>query len=237
LEADVTKNKKPTTTAKFTLNDAVRVRSGVTDPDFPDTPLGGWAGKIVEVQSGSPPTCLIRWNQSTLASIHPVYRKRCERDGLTFEEMWLGEDDLEPDTGETVTLEQPTKIVTPPLSMKDQDDRIRAVFGLTRDDLLPDVDDSSLRTYYKYLAANLRFPFEATWTRETRFRDTSGKVTIHALGGSEDDPWIDDTYGILCKAKVSGDKRDLPPSEVEKVKGKPNQQIVEDYGYWFGNHQ
>jgi len=165
----VTKNKNPTTTAKFALNDGVRVRSGVTDPDFPDTPLVGWAGTIVEVQSRCPPTCLIRWNQSTLASIHPVYRKRCERDGLTFEEMWLGEDDLEPNTGEAVTLEQPTKIVTPPLSMEDQDDRIRAVFGLTRDDLVPDVNGSDLRTYYNYLAANLKFPFDATWIREARF--------------------------------------------------------------------
>lgn len=33
------------------------------------------------------------------------------------------------------------------LSMKDQDDLIRAVFGLTRDDLLPDVNGSDLRTY------------------------------------------------------------------------------------------
>jgi len=229
--------KKPITTAKFALNEFVRVRSGVTDPDFPDTPLGGWAGKIVEVQSGDLPTYLIRWNKTTLASIHPIYRKRCERDGFAFEEMWLAEDDFEPDTGCPVVLEQPTKIVTPPLSMKDQDDRIRAVFGLTRDDLLPDVDSSSLRTYYNYLAANLRFPFEATWTRETRFRDVSGKVTIHDLGGFEDDPWIDDTYGILCKAMMSGVNRDLPLSEVEKVKGKPNQQIVEDYGYWFGNYR
>jgi len=165
----VTRSKKPTTTAKFALNDAVRVRSGVTDPDFPDTPLGGWAGTIVEVHTGNPPTCLIRWNQRTLASIHPVYRRRSERDGLTFEEMWLGEDDIEPDTGEAVTVEQPTKIVTPPLSMKDQDDRIRAVFGLTRDDLLPEVNGSELRTYYKHLEANLKFPFEATWIREARF--------------------------------------------------------------------
>ena len=121
--------------------------------------------------------------------------------------------------------------------MKDQDDRIRAVFGLTRDDLVPDVNGSGLRTYYEHLVANLKFPFEATWIRGARFGEPSGKVTILALGGSEDDPWIDDTYGILCKARMSGVNRDLPLSEVENVKGKPNQQIVEDYCYWFGNHQ
>ena len=148
--------------ARFTVGDKVRVRTGVTDPDFSDIPLGGWAGKITEVEDGDPPLYLIRWSHETLKNIHPIYRKRCERDGLDHEEMRLGEDELEPDAGGPAILEQPTKIITPPLSMKDQDDRIRAFFGLTRDDLLPEVDDDSLRTYYKHLTTKLRFPVEAT---------------------------------------------------------------------------
>ena len=79
--------------AKFSVGCLVRVRFGVKDYDFPDTPLGGWAGKIINVEAGNPPCYLIRWNQQTLASIHPVYRNRCERDGLDFQEMHLGEDD------------------------------------------------------------------------------------------------------------------------------------------------
>jgi hypothetical protein len=220
--------------ARFAVGDAVRVRSGVTDPDFPDIPLGGWAGRITEVEESEPPLCLIRWSQETLKQMHPVYRKRCDRDGLGVEEMWLGQDDLETDTGGPVIVQQPSKIVTPPLSMKDQDDRIRAVFGLTRDDLLPDVDEASLRTYYQYLAAHLRFPFVAMWVREAGMGNVTEKVTVLALGGSEDDPWIDDTYGILCQAKMGGD---LPLGEIEKVKGMPNKQLLEDYAYWFWNHR
>lgn len=223
--------------ARFSVGDKVRVRSGVTDPDFPDIPLGGWAGKIIEVEEGDPPLYLIRWSQDTLKNMHPAYRKRCERDGLDHEEMRLGEDELEPDAGGPVVLEQPTKIVTPPLSMKDQDDRIRAVFGLTRDDLLPDVDDDSLRTYYKHLAANLKFPVEATWAKEVGLGEVTEKVSIHALGGFEDDPWIDDTYGILCKARMKGGEGELPLAEMEKVKGKPNKQLIEDYAYWFWNNR
>jgi hypothetical protein len=136
--------KKSATPAKFVRGDSVRVRSGVTNPDFPDIPLGGWAGKITEVEEGNAPLCLIRWSQETLKNMHPGYRKRCDRDGLDYKEMWLGEDDLEADAGGPVIVQQPTKIVMPQLSMKDQDDRIRVLFGLTRDDLLPDVDDASL---------------------------------------------------------------------------------------------
>jgi hypothetical protein len=223
--------------ARFALGDPVRVRTGVTDPDFPDIPLGGWAGKITEVEGGDPPLYLIRWSQDTLKNMHPVYRKRCERDGLDHEEMRLGEDEIEADGGGPLVLEQPSKIVTPPLSLKDQDDRIRAVFGLTRDDLLPDVDDASLRRYYKHLAAKLKFPVEAIWAKEVGLGEVTEKVSILALGGFDEDPWVDDTYGILCKAKMSRGEGELPLAEMEKVKGKPNKQLVEDYAYWFWNHR
>ena len=194
-------------------------------------------GKITELQESDPPLYLIRWNQDTLKNMHPVHRNRCERDGLEFEEMWLGQDDLEADAGGPVVVEQPTKIITSPLSMKDQDDRIMAVFGLTRDDLLPDVDEAGLRKYYKYLAARLKLPFAATWARDIGLEDVTEKVTVLALGGFEDDPWIDDMYGILCKAKMKGGDGELPLAEMEKVKGKPNKQMVEDYAHWFWNNR
>jgi hypothetical protein len=228
---------KPAQAAKFELNDVVRVRFGVKVPDFSDIPLGGWAGKITQVEEGNPPTYLIRWNQSTLSKMHPIYRKRCERDGFESEEMWLGGDDLELDLGGAPVIEQPTKIVTPPLSMEDEEDRIRVVLGLTRDDLLPSVDDTSLRKYYKHLAANLRFPFEATWERESGIGARSVKVTICSLARFEDDPcWVDDSYGIICSAKMDR-VCEVPLAQVEKVKDKPNQQLVEDYRFWFWNNR
>ena len=75
--------------------------------------------------------------------------------------MWLGEEDLEPDDGTPVPIEQPTAIVTTPLSEKDQDDRVRMALGLTHDDPLPEVSRKTLLAYHRYLAANLKFPFRA----------------------------------------------------------------------------
>lgn len=222
---------------KFAVGTSVRVRIGVTDPDFPDIPLGGWVGKITEVEEGKTTLFLIRWSQETLKNMHPVYRKRCDRDGLDFKQMWLGEDDLEPDTGGPVMLQQPAKIVTPPLSMDDEDDRIRAVFGLTRDDLLPDVDDATLLTYYKYLASRLTFPLEAIWNREAGMGNVEEKVTVLSLGGSEDAPCIDDLVGVLCSAKINRGVGELPLAEIEKVEGKANKQLVDDYATWFWNHR
>jgi len=169
--------------------------------------------------------------------MHPVYRKRCERDGLDFEEIRLDENEIENDRGGPVVLEKPSKIVTPPLSMKNQDDRIRAVFSLTRDNLAPDVDEDRLRTYYKELAAKLTFPFEANWSREAGLENVTEKVTVLALNCFEDDLRIDDTYGILCKAKINRGGGELPLAQIEMVKGKPNKQLVEDYAYWFWNNR
>src|SRR5207302_11439773 len=119
---------------------------GPTDPAGPDIRLGGGAGAMGEVdQKSAPPTYLIEWNRHTLDHVDPVYRKRCERDGLGLESMWLGEDDIQPDTGGPVVIEQPTSIVTRPLSERDQDDRVRIALGLTGDDPLPEVDDDTLR--------------------------------------------------------------------------------------------
>src|SRR3954452_12376179 len=154
--------RKPTNAARFPIGAKVRVRHGVRDPDFADIPLGGWAGTVKEVEHAKGETTyLIAWDRATLKGMHPVYKKRCERDGLELESMWLGDDDLEPDDGTPVSIEQPTSIVTKPLSEKDQDDRVRMALGLTHDDPLPDVSRKALLAYHRYLAARLKFPFKA----------------------------------------------------------------------------
>ena len=74
-----------------------------------------------------------------------------------------GDEDIEPDDGSPVPIEQPTSIVTKPLSEKDQDDRVRMALGLTHDDPLPEVSRKTLLAYYRYLAANLKFPFNTSF--------------------------------------------------------------------------
>src|ERR1700675_1065787 len=77
--------------AQDVLGDRHRVKPATTAPAFEDIPLGGWAGAISEVdQRSNPPTYLVEWDQLTLDHMHPVYRKRCERDSLEMESMGLG---------------------------------------------------------------------------------------------------------------------------------------------------
>ena len=222
---------------KFKIGDKVRVKHGVKDVDYPDMPLGGWAGTVIEISGGD--TFTIRWSEETLGAIHPVFKKRCEKEGLDLEEYVLTGDDLEPDTGGPLNIVQPTKITTKPLSPKDEDDRVRMVFGLTSNDPLPEVDDDTLETYRDYLAAHLSFPFEAEHTPEKGplFR-RSTLVKVTGLGDlDEEPPYIDEMYGLLCDALTDKRKVVVPVGELEVPKGKPNRQLIKDYCYWFWNNR
>src|SRR5262245_3435747 len=194
----MTQGARNTPTTRFRSGGKVRVKQGVRDPDFPDIPLGGWAGTIKEVrQSDEEVIYLIAWDRATIRGMHPIYKKRCERDGLEMESMWLGDGDLEPDDGTRLPIEQPTQIVTKPLSAKDQDDRVRMALGLTHDDPLPDASRKPLLAYHRYLAAHLKFPFRA----RSEIDDES--LTVHRiLSPKEYD--LDEGDGLLCEARNSG---------------------------------
>jgi hypothetical protein len=200
------KPRKPSAPPKFKEGDRVRVKYGVADPDFPDIPLGGWAGTITEVdQQGRFPLFLVQWNQSTLDNMHPGFRKRCERDGLEETSSWQCEEDLEADGGEPVPVEQPTHIVTRPLSKTGQDDRIRAIFGLTSDDPLPEVNGENLCKYHEHLTAHLSFPFPAIYWKETGpFQSQKCKVNVLGLL-NVDDYYPQEGYGLLCKVRHEPD--------------------------------
>ena len=159
-------------------------------------------------------------------SMHPVYRKRCERDGLEFETMWLGEEDVEPDDGSPMPIEQPTGIKTPPLSEKDQDDRVRMALGLTHDDPLPEISLETLLTYHRYLTANLKFPFKA------RSESDGMALTVHRLPDPKEYD-LDEEEGLLCEARDREGPFPIPLAELDDAVG--NRKLVRDYGYWFWN--
>src|SRR5664279_5113065 len=111
--------------------------------------------------------------------------------------MWLGEDDIEPDDGTAVPIEQPTNIVTPPLSENDQEDRVRKALGLTHDDPLPEVTYENLLTYHQYLSKSLVFPFRARYDKPVGW-SKRGEMWLTVTGLlPPDDCAIDEQYGII----------------------------------------
>lgn len=228
--------KKGSAIPRFKVGDKVRVKYGVTVPDFEYIPLGGWTGIVTEVEKADDPiTYEIEWDTRTLDGMHPVYRNRCERDGLGLEAMWLSEEDLEIDDGTPVAIEQPTQIKTPPLSMDDQDDRIRAVFGLTHDDPLPLVTPETLMTYCHHLSANLKFPIISSfWSKSGTFTSKKVAVPITRLEAPVEEEF-DEECGLFGIGSDQDHEIEFPLESIELKKQDPNYRLISDYTYWSQN--
>jgi hypothetical protein len=82
---------------RFPVGAHVRVKDHIMDPDFPEMPLGGWTGEVTDIQPGSDPVYLVRWNRRTLSRMRKDCRDRCRRDDLCLSHLWLLESDLDPD--------------------------------------------------------------------------------------------------------------------------------------------
>lgn len=225
-----TKKHKPPTPAKFKIGDRVWVRHGVRDEDHPDIPLGGWAGTISEVHKRG--MYSVRWSRKTLAGIHPICKKRCAIDGTVLEEYWLGEDDLEPDPGKPLSIEQPTQITPRPLSGEEQGDRVRMIFGLTSDDFLPGVDQDSLETYYDHLVEQMSLPVEARYCPQEDFLNPLPLRRVKVVALDREIAW-DEDKGILCKIRTAEGEEVVPLTDLEFRRSDPNYQLVDDLAAWF----
>ena len=87
------------TPPKFAVGSDVRVKKGVTAPNCPDMPMGGWCGKVYQV-SGT--IYFVHWTGATLEAIHSVR----QRDGVDYRYTWLQEEVLEADSGGPLCIEQ-----------------------------------------------------------------------------------------------------------------------------------
>jgi hypothetical protein len=217
--------------AAFAKGNLVRVKPGVVHEHYPDIPLGGWVGKIKRIGWLTPIGYAIHWTKPTLDQVHAVFFKRCQRDEMKPYKYWLEEDQLEEAADPTpVAMEQPTNVVTRPLSMDDPDDRIRIVFGLTGDDGLPKADEQMQQRFLGYLKTHLSFPFQASYWPVSDLGPSEGsKVAV--LGFA--DPPLDPEQGIVCEARRGKKEVQVPLVELLMEEGNPNCQYVEDYTHWL----
>jgi len=217
--------------AAFAKGDLVRVKPGVVHDRYRDIPLGGWVGKIKRIGWLTPIGYAVHWTRPTLDQAHAVFFKRYERDEMKPYKYWLEADQLEAAAEETPdAMEQPTNLVTRPLSMDDPDDRIRMVFGLTGDDGLPEADEQTQRHFFDCLKANLSFPFEADYLSASALGPSEGGK-VEVLGFA--DPPLDRKEGIVCEARRGEHEFQVPLEGLQVGEDDPNFQHVEDYTYWL----
>lgn len=218
--------------ARFAVGDPVRVRHGVTDPDYREIGLGGWSGQVACVdQAACSPLYLIQWDQPTLDAMSPAYRERCEHDGMEFGVMWLDEGELEPKIGPGVPIEPIPEEILPEQPDPATGDRIRAILGWSDPHSLPPLNASTVKRYHKYLAGQLALPCAATCVKPV------GDAMVHASGNLVRLRRISETgpeSGILCEFLMSNGTRELLPLLcVDVPDDSRNLQLILDYRCWF----
>jgi hypothetical protein len=74
----------------------VQVNAGVTMPEFPDLPIGGWQGTVLEASgSGAKMKVILEWDAAALAAIPEHYKQHCESQGLVANMACLPASDLQ----------------------------------------------------------------------------------------------------------------------------------------------
>lgn len=60
----------------------IRVKDGVSMPEFAEVSIAAWTGMIVESGTGATPQLIIEWDGASMAKMPASYQAHCEAQGL-----------------------------------------------------------------------------------------------------------------------------------------------------------
>ena len=71
--------------AKLAAGVTVRIRDGVLMPEFETLNIGGWSGRVLELQGrGATQKVILEWDTATLQLLPEEYQIHCELQGLFY---------------------------------------------------------------------------------------------------------------------------------------------------------
>ena len=215
-------------TEPIKVGDSVVVRAGVKDPDF-GSELGGWQGRVSEITPESD-IILIDLDSITLKNMPDSYITQCEEEGLGWNQIYLGIEDV------SLTTE------------RDKEEDVDQVFGdlsgqhaydYLGEDIRQilkgvDLDDEMavLDTWYDYLQDNLAFPFDAIVAEPQDRGPLKSGQAVRIKEMFE----VEDLYGVLVTIIHKRSKYQFPLCDLEaKDKQSGNYKVLRNYVVWFAN--
>ncbi len=219
----------------FKIGDSVTVKAGIKAPDAENIEIGGWQGRVIEIDTESFESTLvnIEWDSLTIDQMPSKFIEQSEIDGLEWREMNLYESELT----KSVTRDKKANVKEAQerqleklyrASLDEEGQRISKVLaGTNRKDEM-----ACLQKWVNHLDKELIFPIQAivTETENSRIIDYEDEVQIKSL------PHIVDMYGIIATIKHEGKKLEFPLCDLEVIdKKSKGYQLINDYCTWFGN--
>jgi hypothetical protein len=217
---------------KFKIGQVVRINDGVKDEDF-DEEIGGWHGRIREIDAGNQ-LILIEFDSITLRNMPIEYVERCEEEGMSWAEYYIGFDDVMPveprDTKTDVKAAAGELAAQAGWAYLGEEGRaINAVLA----DI--DIDDemAQMEAWYDYFEEVLSFPFRAVVDEfQERGSPLRAGDRVHVLGLAD----ADDLYGVLVNVKRQFSKLVFPLCDLKALdETSPNYDPVYLYALWFAN--
>ncbi len=217
---------------KFKIGQSVRVRQGIkVDGDC----VGGWQGRVAEIEEDDVHARLITiaWDSVTLRALSPSYIDQCEEDCLSWSEINLEPEELEP-VEPRDTIKDVVEVVHE-LSRKHYWSSFGAA-GKRICRVLGGVDQESwesvISAWQCHLNKVLVFPFEAEvaeFQERGRLRRGDRLLVLGMVG-------VTDPYGLVCEVQAGRRKRGFPLCDLDVCnKSSPNYLPVQDYCTWFTN--
>lgn len=213
------------------IGESVVVKPDVTDPDT-GRGIGGWQGRISAILDEAE-ILTIQWDSLTLKSMPPALLAWSEEEGLSWSEMNLSPEEVEPatarDTEDDVAatiagLESQTSWL---YLGGEQGKRIQSIANQAQGH---DVF-TMFRAWHAYLEEHLAFPFGAIVEEYQRGPVRQGaQVSVLAI------TFLDEAYGTIVAVKHKHGLHELPLCDLKATEaGAETRQLVEDYAVWFAN--
>jgi len=217
--------------SNWVIGESIVVKPGVTDPDTGHD-ISGWQGRISAILDGAE-ILTIRWDSLTLKSIPPALLAWSEEEGLSWSEMNLSSDEVEPAAARDT--EDDVAAVTAELEFQtswlylggEQGQRIQAIVNRAAGHS----ELAVLRAWHAYLEEHLVFPFAATMVEYQRGPVRQG-ARVSALAIT----FLDKTSGTIVAVKHTHGVNELPLCDLKATETDTETwQLVEDYAVWFAN--
>lgn len=218
------------------IGDNVVVKQGVMEPDLEEFEIGGWQGRVVEIDASSDlenTLITIEWDSFTLKRIPAEYIEQSEEDGYDWQNMTLYDSDLEKtnpkDDMENVrrTQEELSNEYYW-TSFGEAGKRISKILGKVN----PEDEMECLQAWVEHLDQELTFPVEAIAmdSEANVYIKQGNKMKIIAMSHFEE------MYGIIASVRIGRKKYGYPLCVMEVADNtSSNFQPIEDYRTWFAN--
>ncbi len=241
------------------VNDSVKVKQGISDPDFPNIDISGFQGRVVSIFEGDEGEKLveIHWDSITLLkqmSFDNILTSDTE--GYDFTIMNLEATAIEKTTPRDTPKDVEKAIEHLYEQLPDDDEteededaneRILAIIG--GDDL--DVTEKALAKYFAYLKKNVKVGTKLTgvdaFEWEEKYLDNKSKAKEYEQK-KKNNPSFADTFELVAflydnkdfdevyaKVKRISDKKvfELALWELQTEDDETDEGgIIDDYGYW-----